>query len=231
MTNGFKEKISLMPSLLKSPPELLSLCSRWSKTIATIDSNQVRIEYIKSELPGLLLDTALFTKILKNITLGSTYPDIRQATMFEEEFILFFDRYRRFSLRMFIYEPGVYTPIHDHNSWGVTGNVSETLEVVKYDRKDDGTNENIAQLRESNRYTLVPGQTEVTLPLNQGIHKTGNPTQQTMIMISVYGAPVRRLYINQFDLENNRVYKIFPPRLRKKNLAAQALKVLEAETA
>jgi predicted metal-dependent enzyme (double-stranded beta helix superfamily) len=222
-----KEEVSLMPSPAMPPPELLSLCSRWSKTIAKIDSIQDRIECVQSELPGLLSEKALFAKILKNITKGGTYPNIRQAMMFEDEYLLFQDGRRRFSLRMFIYEPGVYTPIHDHNSWGVTGNVSGTLEVVKYDREDDGTNENVARLRQSNRYTLRPGETELTQPLNQGIHKTGNPTKGTIIMISVYGSPVRRQYINHFDLESNRVDKIFPPRLRKKNLAAQALKALE----
>jgi predicted metal-dependent enzyme (double-stranded beta helix superfamily) len=216
-----------MPSPPKPPPELFSLCSRWAKKIATIDIIQARIEYIKIELPGLLWDKALFAKILKNITQGSTYPNIRQAMMFDNEYLLFLDGGRRFSLRMFIYEPGVYTLIHDHNSWGVTGNISGTLEVLKFNREDDGTNKTFACLRESDRYTLVPGETEVTLPLNQGIHKTGNPTQETITMISVYGPPVRRQYINGYDLENNRVYKIFPPKLKKKNLASQALQALK----
>jgi predicted metal-dependent enzyme (double-stranded beta helix superfamily) len=127
---------------------------------------------------------------------------------------------------MFIYEPGEYTPIHDHNSWGVTGSASGNLEVIKYVREDDGSTEEFARLRESDRYGLAPADTEITLPLDAGIHQTGNPSAETMIMISIYGPPIRRLYINRFDTDNNRVSKIYPSKLKKKMLAAQALQTL-----
>jgi hypothetical protein len=42
-------------------------------------------------------------------------------------------------------------------------------------------------------------------------------------MISVYGSPMRRLYINRFDYKNSKVEKLYPPRIKKKMLAAQAL--------
>jgi hypothetical protein len=39
---------------------------------------------------------------------------------------------------------------------------------------------------------------------------------------------LRRLYIQRFNLENGSVNRIFPPRMRKKMLAEQALKGLAA---
>ena len=45
-------------------------------------------------------------------------------------------------------------------------------------------------------------------------------------MISVYGTPIRRLYINRYDMDNNRVYKMYPPRIRKKRLITSALREL-----
>jgi len=46
-------------------------------------------------------------------------------------------------------------------------------------------------------------------------------------MLSVYGTPIRRLYVNQYDILQNTVCKRYPPRLRKKMLAARALEAAE----
>jgi predicted metal-dependent enzyme (double-stranded beta helix superfamily) len=219
-----------MPAPPKPLPEILSICSRWSEIIASFITKQETIVFFQNELPGLLSNRQLFAKILDQISKGATHPELRQAMMFENEYLLYLNSNRRFSLRMFIFGPGEYTPIHDHNSWGVAGNVSGSLEVVKYAREDDGSLEEFARLRESDRYQLVPGEIELTLPLEAGIHQTGNPNSETIIMISVYGPPIRRLYSNRFDMANNRVRKIYPARLKKKMLASQALQTLKAES-
>jgi predicted metal-dependent enzyme (double-stranded beta helix superfamily) len=219
-----------MPAPPKPPPEILSICSRWFEKIENFITEQETIEFFQNELPGLLLNRQLFFQILDKITRGGSHPELRQAMMFENEYLLYLNSNRRFSLRMFIFEPGEYTPIHDHNSWGLSGNVSGHLEVVKYTREDDGRLEEFARLREFDRYRLVPGDTELTLPLGAGIHQTGNPTDETIIMISVYGPPIRRLYINHFDMANNCVQKIHPQRMKKKMLASLALQTLQAES-
>ena len=59
------------------------------------------------------------------------------------------------------------------------------------------------------------GRTDTTLPLDEGIHSVGNPTDQTIVVINVYGTP-RRIYINRFDIENNRVTKSSPRHDEKK---------------
>ncbi len=214
----------------KPAPEVRSICNRWLEKMVGLTTKEETMVFFQKELPELLFNKQLFVQILDKITRGGTHPDLRQAMMFENEYLLYLNSSRRFSLRMFIFEPGEYTPIHDHNSWGVNGNVSGNLEVVKYVREDDGRLEEFARLRESDRYRLVPGDTELTLPLDAGIHQTGNPTAETIIMISVYGPPMRRLFINSFDMTNNRVQKIYPQRLKKKTLASQALQTLKAES-
>ena len=131
-----------------------------------------------------------------------------------------------FSIRMFIYEPGVYTPIHDHNSWGVIGAALGKIGVINYVRKDDGSKPGHARLRRSETLTLEGSQTDLALPLNQGIHQTGNPENRTSIMVSVYGRPIRQIYIHRFDFENQTVYRLYPPRIKKRMLAARALDVI-----
>ena len=191
-----------------------------------IKGRNERIALMRTEMPALLLNHRLLKKIMTDIVKGKRYPDIRQATMFSNEFILYINNQRLYSVRLYIYEPGQYTPVHDHNSWGVYGCVSKEVEVIRYRRQDDETSQGYARLRETDRIMLRPGDTSVVRPLNDGIHQAGNPATDTCVMLSVYGTPIRRLYVNQYDLLQNRVSRLYPPRLRKKRLATQALETL-----
>jgi hypothetical protein len=110
-----------MPKPPRPPEELLDICNRWSESVEGISGDAARIEFFKNELPGFLRKQAVFEKLLKNIKAGSPYPDLRQARMIDDEILLYLNPRRLFSLRMFLYGPGDYTPIHDHSSWGVSG--------------------------------------------------------------------------------------------------------------
>ncbi len=215
-----------MSRLPESLNELQTIFNRWSESLQNLKDMEKRIFYIGKELPGLLLNRRLFRTIMTQIVKGRRYPDVHQATMFSNEFVLFISERRLFSVRLYIYGPGQYTPIHDHNSWGVYGCVHNRIEVVRYRREDDESREGYARLREMERPILQPGQTASVLPLNDGIHKAGNPDGQTSVMLCVYGTPIRRLYVNQYDHRQNSVSKLYPPRLRKKMLAAQALETM-----
>jgi predicted metal-dependent enzyme (double-stranded beta helix superfamily) len=216
--------VSRLPESLH---ELQTIFDRWSESIQNYKDMEKRIFYIGKEMPALLLNRQLFRKILTNIVKGRNYPDARQATMFTNEFVLYINNRRLFSVRLYIYEPGQYSPIHDHNSWGIYGCVLNTIEVVRYRREDDETRPGYARLREIERPILQPGDTASVLPLNDGIHRAGNPAGSTSVMLCVYGTPIRRLFVNEYDHIQNRVSKLYPPRLNKKMLASQALESME----
>jgi len=216
--------LSRLPEALD---KLRAVFDRWSESIQQYRENEKRILFIGNEMSGLLLNRPLFKKVLAAVAQGGNYPDIRQATMFSNEFILFINPQRLFSVRLYIYEPGEYSWIHDHNSWGVYGCVSNRIEVIRYRRLDDGTKPGYARLEEIERPMLQPGQTASVLPLNDGIHQAGNPADHTSVMLSVYGTPIRRLFVNQYDISQHTVTKRYPPRLRKKMLATRALDSME----
>ena len=215
----------------KMPAELVSICNRWSQDMQKLKAEKERIEYNQDGLPALLCNRAIFLELLGNIATGQPYPDTRQAQLFEDEILLYLNTKPLFSIRMFIYEPNAYTPIHDHNSWGVIGSVLGKIGVMHYRREDDGSIQGHAQLRKTEDLILEVGQIDVALPLNQGIHQTGNPDSDTSIMVSVYGRPIRQIYIHRYDIENNRVFRMYPPRLRKRLLATQALDIMGAKPA
>ena len=205
------------------PEPFRSICDRWAKHLQQINDRNSRMHYIKQELPGLLEKKTIFYEILEKLCAGNPYPDIRYAGVFDNELMLYIDKSRRFSIRMYIYNPSEYTWIHDHNSWGVIGTPFGSLEVIEYDRLDNGEKESQAKLIIAKRTILNPGEVEITLPLNDGIHQTGNPTSKTIIMICVYGTPLRRLYIQRYDDKAQTVCKVYPPRIHRKRIAKMAL--------
>ena len=207
-----------------APPVLLNVCHRWSAAVAKLRSDDERIRYFESELVELLGKRSLFARIMENIAVGKTYPDIRQARLFENEIILYLNPKRLFSLRMYIYDADEFSYIHDHSSWGVTGALTGTLQVKQYVRQDDGSKDGYARLGSNGAVVYQPGQIETTLPLDDGIHQTGNPGPSPLVMISVYGKPLRRLYIHRFEPESHKVVKVYPPKIRKKMLVLEALK-------
>jgi predicted metal-dependent enzyme (double-stranded beta helix superfamily) len=212
------------------PPELKKICAAWAKNMEDLGTPPSRISFIEMNLPKLLLNRSLFERLLEGISSGNSYPDIRHTDAFDNEILLYLHPGRIFSIRFFLFGPGDFTPIHDHNSWGVTGTALNELTVIKYKREDDGSVENHARLHETERRNLVPGETELTLPLDEGIHQTGNETRDPVIMVSVYGSPIRRLYVRGFDLNKQQVYNMYAPRMKKKLLARQILDHLEKTT-
>jgi predicted metal-dependent enzyme (double-stranded beta helix superfamily) len=224
---NYESRRYLMPRPPRPPEALLEICNGWSESVEGISGDAARMEFFQNVLADFLRKNAIFEELLKKIIAGSSYPDLRQAQMIDDEILLYLNPKRLFSLRMFLYVPGDYTPIHDHSSWGVSGAAVGELGVIRYVREDDGSVEGFAQLLQAAPVYLQPGEIELTHPLNEGIHQTGNPVDGITIMISVYGSPIRRTYINRFDYKTRKVEKLYPPRIRKKMLAAEALKQLK----
>ncbi|MDY6856892.1 MAG: cysteine dioxygenase family protein [Thermodesulfobacteriota bacterium] len=207
--------------------EINSTCEKWSEGLSKLKDDIACVDYARRELPNLLQKKELFARILNEVVEGGKYPDIRSASMFDNELLLYADPLRKLSLRLFLWAPGEYTVIHDHNSWGVIGPVSGVLEVLNYKRTDDGSKKGYAELLCSKKLTCMPGETTFTLKLDGGIHNIGNPTNEAMVSLGMYGNPIRRGYIYGFNPEKKSVYKIIAPKVKKRTLAKQALSGLK----
>jgi predicted metal-dependent enzyme (double-stranded beta helix superfamily) len=208
---------------LPMPQKLINFCEHLARGLSERTKPEECIGFAGRLLTDIVSDKRLFREILEGMVRGDDYLDLRYATMFDNEVILYRDPAGLFSIRMFLWGPGEYDPIHDHNSWGVISPVQGELEVVNYLRKDDGSIQDCAQLAETGRRIIGPGETTFVCG-PESIHKTGNPTQQTNIQISLYGrSQTRRNYINGFDEVTGLVYPIYAPKIRKQQLARQAL--------
>jgi predicted metal-dependent enzyme (double-stranded beta helix superfamily) len=112
-------------------------------------------------------------------------------------YLLHRDRANRFVVLSLVWLPGQATPIHDHSCWGVMGLVAGRLEEVCYDRLDDGSRPDHAELVESVRSEVLPGTASHLLPPYREIHRIGNPTGERAISIHIYGRDLDE--VNVFD--------------------------------
>ena len=94
-----------MTQLPQTLCELQSVFDHWTQSFQEIKGHDERIAFTRSELPALMSNRKLLKKILTGIVRGNRYPDIRQATMFSNEFIWYISNQRLFSARLYIYDP------------------------------------------------------------------------------------------------------------------------------
>jgi predicted metal-dependent enzyme (double-stranded beta helix superfamily) len=211
--------------------ELQAVCRNWAAAISGIGDRDGRIAYFRAELPMLLGRQPFFEGVLRGLLAGNPYPDLRQGTLFENELILYREPGSKFSLRLYIFGPGEHTPVHDHLSWGVSGPAFGQLEVVRFHREGFSPEPNRVRLAVAARSLLAPGEIETTLPFDEGIHRTGNPAAGTTLMVSIYGRPLRRLYMQCYNIESGYVDRRYPPHMKKRMLAEQALAAMGKESA
>ena len=68
--------------------KLSGFCRHWSEAVSRKNDSEDRLAFFRTELPGLLAQRELFYGILEGIIRGGSYPDTRQATLFDNEFIV-----------------------------------------------------------------------------------------------------------------------------------------------
>ncbi len=192
--------------LLDRKPDFSQILQEGRKLLSELVSQP---EWFRSTLSGLVLDEAF----LKSQWQSIDNNDIQ----------LYFSPDKSFSVRAFIWEPGVMYPIHDHGSWGLVGGLINQINEKKYVRIDDGSDPNYAELKVIADAVLTPGETTYVLPINDGIHKMAALNNQVAVSIHVYGSPVRKGFINQFDPHTNTATRVYGPANYKKALAIKTL--------
>jgi predicted metal-dependent enzyme (double-stranded beta helix superfamily) len=105
----------------------------------------------------------------------------------------------RISLQLFQWPGGVWTPIHDHTSWGVYVCVAGSLVEDRYVRLDEEMQPGRARLRRDWRAIWRPGQQSRLLPYADGIHRVGNPNHRPALSLHLYGPPQSEIDGRDYD--------------------------------
>lgn len=113
------------------------------------------------------------------------------------------DPHNRFIVLSLVWMPGQATPIHDHACWGVMGVLENSLEEVAYDRLDDGSRPDFAELQQARGADVGAGSVAYLLPPYQEIHRIANVSGRPTISIHIYGRDLDE--VNVFDPVSGKV--------------------------
>ena len=101
-----------------------------------------------------------------------------------QQYLLYCDARRRFSIVSFVWGPGQSTPVHDHGVWGMVG-VLRGSEISENFELRDGA------LVKTSEDVLTPGQIISFTPERGDIHRVRNAyADRTSVSIHIYGGDI-----------------------------------------
>jgi predicted metal-dependent enzyme (double-stranded beta helix superfamily) len=103
----------------------------------------------------------------------------------------------RLSFYALVWEPGQWTPIHDHGTWGVVGVLEGVLHETNYicTNKTDDMSDDHVELVRGGIIMLAPGAVTSFVPNPDHIHMTGNAnTQNRVVSLHMYGHSMAGFY-------------------------------------
>jgi len=181
-----------------------------------------------SMLSELMSHKEWFGDILRKILFDPDFSESQKAGIWPNEITLHRNPDRSFQVLCYIWGPYLSDTVHDHGSWGIIGSFTRPIGERKYTRLDDGKREGYAEVKETSSAVLQPGEFTSVLPLNKGIHRMENQSDDVAITINVYGRTMRKGYIQFFYPESNAVARVYPPKPLKEALAIRAASTLRA---
>ncbi|RMG32895.1 MAG: cysteine dioxygenase [Gammaproteobacteria bacterium] len=114
------------------------------------------------------------------------------------QYLLFADPDSRFVVVSFIWQPGQFTPVHDHTVWGLVG-LLRGIERNEPFHRDPG-----GKLHSRGHSVLQPGDVVAVSPRIGDLHRVANTGDQDAISIHVYGGDIGRIERHSFDPASGR---------------------------
>jgi len=115
-----------------------------------------------------------------------------------QQYLLYCDARRRFSIVSFVWGPGQSTPVHDHGVWGMVG-VLRGSEISENFELRDGA------LVKTSEDVLTPGQIISFTPEGGDIHRVRNAyADRTSVSIHIYGGDIGSIERSVFGADGGR---------------------------
>ena len=109
------------------------------------------------------------------------------------------------SLFALVWNPGQWTPVHDHGSWGVVGVLRGTLHERSYVRVDGKAGDAEVDLKPGGVFLLDPGTVTSFVPNPDHIHRTGVPEHaEPVVSLHLYGRNMDSFHIYDLDSRSRR---------------------------
>jgi len=158
------------------------------------------VEAVLDRRPAMPIIIREVSAAMKQLVADDRWLDERHRVASADHYtrhLLHRDPRNRFIVLSLVWLPGQMTPIHDHSCWGVMGLLQNSLEEVCYDRLDDGSRADFAELQQSRGTDVGRGSVAYLLPPYEEIHRIGNTSGQPTVSIHIYGRDLDE--VNVFD--------------------------------
>jgi 3-mercaptopropionate dioxygenase len=127
------------------------------------------------------------------------------------KYLLYKSEDNSFIVVAMVWRPGVTTPIHDHQTWGVIGVLQGREEETRYDKTDDGSVPGRAKISKAARLSYGPGEVSVCCLPQYDIHSVKNVGDEVAISIHTYGGDQSSIESCVYDPTSNSVRKYVSP--------------------
>lgn len=201
-----------------------SFCAELGELLQSTNSQSEIFHRGRVLLSGLALKPLFLKEVFRKYITDDEFLKKRQLTFDPNEITIYVDPAGFFSLRLYVWDPGVSYPVHSHGSWGVVACVAGEILERKFKMQENESQPGFAKLHETGRAILKPGDTTTVLPLGLGIHQMDAVVkEQSSISLHLYGQAVRRGYLECYTLQKDSIYRVMNPYLYGRVCALRAL--------
>jgi predicted metal-dependent enzyme (double-stranded beta helix superfamily) len=109
------------------------------------------------------------------------------------QYLLHCDPHERFCVVSFVWQPGQRTPVHDHLTWGLVGQLRGEERCDEYVRDAAG------RLACTGSHAMRAGAIDRVSPTVGDVHRVSNASGGTSVSIHVYGANIGAVRRHVFD--------------------------------
>ena len=121
-------------------------------------------------------------------------PDLtRSSAEGYRQYLLHCDPLERFCVVSFVWEPGQRTPVHDHLTWGLVGQLRGEERCDEYAPAADGG------YARTGSHGMRPGAIDRVSPIIGDVHAVSNASDGVSVSIHVYGANIGAQHRHVFD--------------------------------
>lgn len=111
------------------------------------------------------------------------------------QYLLHCDPLERFSVLSFVWEPGQRTPVHDHLTWGLVGQLRGEERCEEFARDASG------KLACTGAHRMRAREVDRVSPRIGDVHAVSNASTQTSVSIHVYGANIGAVRRHVYDAD------------------------------
>lgn len=168
-----------------------------------VDSTDDRFAQISPFLRDLLKDQELREA-------SHSWPFRNDPALGYIENLLFYeDPDYGFVLNSLMKKPGESTPVHDHGHvWTMYGVLRGKEKVIRFERVDDGSNDERAELKPMASHDVEPGYIDLVRPYEIHVEHTGD---EPVVGVIFRSGRVGDFLQNYYDLESGKINKTKGP--------------------